>query len=107
MLTPIINVGYESKQLYDNIFEDSTDGGQLTSHSNFGGDQTRAIELVKNEDDNGFEYKSKTPLLVHRLSSRSQYSKPPFLLTMLPYVVILSLSLNLKLDIHFDGGCVH
>lgn len=69
MLTHVINVGYESEQLYDNIFEDSTNGGKLTSHCDLGGNQTRATELVKSEDDNGFEYRSRTPLLVHHLSS--------------------------------------
>jgi hypothetical protein len=64
------------------------------------------MELVKNEERSGFEYKSRTPSLVHHLYFWSPYSKPPSLLTMPPFVVILSLSLVLKLDIHFDGGCV-
>ncbi len=49
MLALVINVGYEFEQLYDNIFEDSTNGGELTSHCDLGGNQTRATELVKNE----------------------------------------------------------
>jgi hypothetical protein len=69
VLALVINVGYESKQLHDNIFEDSTDGGELASHCDLGGNQTRAIELVKNEDDSASEYKSRTLLLVHHLSS--------------------------------------
>jgi hypothetical protein len=46
--TFVIDVWYESKQLYDSIFEDSTNGGKLGSCYNLGGSRTRAIELFKN-----------------------------------------------------------
>jgi hypothetical protein len=69
VLALVINVGYESEQLYGNIFEDSTNGGELISHCDLGGNQTRAIKLVKNEDGSGSEYRTRTPLLVHHLSS--------------------------------------
>jgi hypothetical protein len=33
----VIDVGYESEDLYDSIFEDSTNGGKLGSHYDLGG----------------------------------------------------------------------
>jgi hypothetical protein len=50
MLIPIVDVGYESKQLYDNISKDLADGGELTHHFGHGGNYITTIELVKNED---------------------------------------------------------
>lgn len=43
----IVDVGYEFEELYDSIFENSTNGGKLSSRYDLGGSQTRAIELFK------------------------------------------------------------
>ncbi len=45
---PTFDVGYESKEFYDNIFENSTNGGKLGSCYDLGGSRIRAIELFKN-----------------------------------------------------------
>ncbi len=45
MSTLVVDVGYESEELYDNIFENLTYGGKLGFHLDLGGSWTRAIEL--------------------------------------------------------------
>ncbi len=49
----VVDVGYESEELYDNIFENSTYGGKLGFHLDLGGSWTRSIELFNNQ--NGYE----------------------------------------------------
>ncbi len=69
MLAHVIDARYEFKQFYNNISQDLADGGELVSRYGLGGSQMKAIELVENEDGNGFEYRSKTPSLVRCLYS--------------------------------------
>lgn len=70
MSTFVVDVGYESEELYDSIFEDLTYLGKLDFCLDLGGSWTRAIELFKNEDGYEFEFKSKTLSPSHHLSCK-------------------------------------
>jgi hypothetical protein len=59
---------------------------------------------VENEAIIGAKYKSKTPLLIHRLTFKGPSSELPFVPPMPPSMAILSLLPILELNINFDGS---
>ncbi len=90
--TLIVDVKYASKEFYNNISKDLTYGQELGSRYGLGGNQTKVIQLLENQDDNGFEFKNETPLSAHHLPLLCLTLKPPFMPTMPPSMASLLLS---------------
>jgi hypothetical protein len=67
--TPVVDVGYEFDLFYNNILKNSADGRELVFFSSLSGSWRKVIELMENEDGTRFEYRRRTPSLIHRLSS--------------------------------------
>ncbi len=78
MPTLVVDVGYEFELFYNNISKDSVDGGELVFLSGLGGRWKKVVELMENKDGTRFEYKRRTPLLIHHLSFQGPSLEPPF-----------------------------
>ncbi len=61
MLVPILDLGNESKQLFNNIFKDLTGGGEAVHSSSFSEGQTTTLKFVENEVVIRVKYKGRTP----------------------------------------------
>jgi len=66
----------------------------------------RAIELIKDQDDNGFEFRSRTQSPTHHLLSQGPSSEHSFLIATALHVANPQLLLILELDTHLDVGYV-
>jgi hypothetical protein len=102
--TFIVDVKYEAKEFYDNISKDLAYGQELRSRYGLGGNQTKVIQLLENQDDNGFEFRNKTPLSAHHLPLLCLTLKPHFMPTMPPSMASLLLSPILATTILVDAS---
>jgi hypothetical protein len=102
--TFMVDAKYESKEFYDNISKDSTNGQELRSRYGLDGSQTKAIQLVENQNENGSKFRNKTPLSAHHLPLLCLTLKPPSMPTMPPFVASLLLSPILATTILVDAG---
>lgn len=105
-MAPIVNVRYEAKQFYGSITDDLVDGRELVFHYDLSGSPMRAIELLEDQDTNGFEFRSKTRSPIHHLISQGPFSRCSFPMVVPLLVANSHLLLVSKLDIHVDVGYV-
>jgi hypothetical protein len=67
MLALVVDVGYESELFYNDISKDSINGGNLAFRFSLGGSWRKAIGLMENKDGIKYEYRNRTPSLIHCL----------------------------------------